>query len=367
MLKTQNKEFLSLYGWNDFFESHLSEVDHENLFLARVICEERELYRLQFNTEQSLWASVRGKIQFEAASRVDFPAVGDWVLVDLPNQSDRGVIHHVLPRKTILQRKQIGSGSDLQILATNVDYVFISSSLNEDLNFRRLERYLVVTWESGCIPVLLLTKADLYQGDLVALLAEIEARFPGVSVHTISNTCFENAKFFEQYLQAGKTAVVLGSSGVGKSTLTNYLIGNGVIRTQDIREHDDKGKHTTTSRSLYSSRYGGLIIDTPGMRMLILSEHSDGAQTQFADIEDLFTRCRFGDCQHNSEPGCAIREALEEGSLSEDRWLSYLKLMAEIRFETRKRDKAAMAEDKKLWKKRGAIGRNNWRAKRGEF
>lgn len=365
MLNT--KEFLNVYGWTAFFDGQDLPEYQEGLISARVVGEERGLYRLQINTEQSIWASLRGKLQYEATSRVDLPAVGDWVLAEFLISSNRGVIHQVLLRKTLLQRKQIGSGSDVQILAANVDYVFITSSLNEDLNIRRLERYLVVALNSGCAPVILLSKVDLFLGDLPGVLTELGGLFPGLKIHVISSTNFEEACFFQEYLQIGKTAVVLGSSGVGKSTLVNYLIGDGRIRTQDIRQSDDKGKHTTTSRSLYISRFGGLIIDTPGMRELQLSDHSDGAHAHFADIEELFSQCRFGDCRHQSEPGCAVQEALGKSELSEERWQSYLKLIAEIRFETRKRDKAAMAEEKKLWKKRHAEGRNNWRAKRGDF
>lgn len=358
------KEFLHLYGWNDFFQNQLSQTE-AFLLPARVICEERNLYRVQINLQQSLWATVRGKMQFDAAGRSDYPAVGDWVMVELPPQSDRAVIHQVLARKSVIQRKQIGIGSDVQILSSNIDYAFISSSVNADLNFRRIERYLAVIWDSGCVPVILLTKADLAE-DIASILAATELEFPGVAVHAISQNDFSKDDVFSRYLKNGATAVVVGSSGVGKSTLVNFLINEEKIKTQGSREHDDKGRHTTTSRNLYVSRYGGLIIDTPGMRELQLSDHAEGVSQQFSDIEELMQNCRFNDCQHQGDRGCAVGAALEHGKLARERWQSYVKLQAEVRFAIRKQDKAAAAAEKKLWKQRSVMARERVKQKRGE-
>ncbi len=371
---SSEKEFLSLFGWDDFFESqnpdpvYLSGEQPRStgsLFPARVICEERNLYRLQAGLNQIFWASVSGKVQFNAMSRADYPAVGDWVMVDLPSQSERGVIQQVLKRKTIIHRKQVGASADMQILSTNVDYVFITSSAISDLNYRRIERYLAVAQDAGAVPVILLTKADTCFDSIESILAETQKEFPGVQIHSLSKDNFEKAEFLAGYLKKGTTSVFIGSSGVGKSTLVNFLIGNEQIKTQDVREGDGKGRHTTTSRNLYASRYGGLIIDTPGMRELQLSDHSEGVRTQFSDIEDLIQRCRFGDCQHQTEPRCAIKEALADGSLSDGRWRSYQKLAAEVRHGMRRQNKVLAAEDRKIWKKISIEARNNSRTKKG--
>lgn len=359
------KEFLFLFGWDGFFESQIPDLITSSMFPARIICEERNLYRVQAGLNKVLWASVSGKMQFNAVSRVDYPTVGDWVMVELPSQSDRGVIHQVLKRKTVIHRKQVGSSADMQILSTNVDYAFITSSVNSDLNYRRIERYLAVAQDAGTVPVILLTKADTCPDGIDEVMGEVQREFPGVRVHTLSKDDFEKADFLADYLKNGTTSVFIGSSGVGKSTLVNFLIGNEQIKTQDVRKADGKGRHTTTSRNLYMSRYGGLIIDTPGMRELQLSGHSEGVRTQFSDIEDLIRSCRFSDCRHQTEPDCAIKEALEDGSLADDKWRSYQKLEAEVRHEMRKQDKALAAEDRKIWKKRSIEARNKGRSKKG--
>jgi len=361
------KEFLFLFGWDDFFESQISNLVSSSLFPARVICEERNLYRLQAGLNQIFWASVRGKLQLNAATRAHYPAVGDWVLVDLPSQSDRGIIHQVLQRKTIIHRKQIGSSADMQILSTNVDYAFITSSVNSDLNYRRIERYLAVAQEAGVTPVILLTKTDICNENLGDVIADVQRQFPGVQTHALSKDDFESAKFLGDYLRKGSTSVFIGSSGVGKSTLVNFLIQEEQIKTQDVRESDGKGRHTTTSRNLYVSHYGGLIIDTPGMRELQLFDHAEGVRTQFSDIEELIQSCRFSDCRHQTEPGCAIKAALDADSLSEDRWKSYQKLEAEVRHGMRKQDKVLAAEDRKIWKKRSIEARNKGRSKKGSY
>ena len=368
MLSSQ-KEFLCLFGWDDFFESHI-DIQSPNLvssflYPARVICEEKNLYRVQLGLNDVRWASVSGKMQFYAVNRADYPAVGDWVLVEAPDQADRGVIQRICNRRSIIYRKQVGSNADMQILSTNVDYVFITTSLNDELNYRRIERYLAVAWDSGATPVILLTKSDIYSEKVVDALSDARCEFPNVDIHAISKNDFEKEFFFREYLKEGKTSIVIGSSGVGKSTLVNFLIGEEQIKTQNVRESDGKGRHTTTSRSLYVSRYGGLIIDTPGMRELQLSDHIEGVSVQFSDIESLIAKCRFSDCQHQTEPNCKIREALADDSLSAERWKSYQKLAAEVRHAKRKQNKELTAEDRKIWKKISISARNKTHQKKG--
>lgn len=350
-------DFFALYGWDDFFEAHRAAAAFSAAFPARVVSEERGLYRVQRGLNQVLWASIEGKKQFGASSRLDYPAVGDWIMIEMPRGSDRALIRAVLPRKTVLQRKAAGENADLQILATNVDTVFITSSINEDLNPRRIERYLAIAFEAGCRPVLLLTKADLREKELPEIIGELKKHFPELAVHGLAKDRFDEAEFLREYLRPGTTSVILGSSGVGKSTLANFLLGKELIKTQDIREGDAKGRHTTTSRNLYLSRFGGLIIDTPGMRELQLSTHSEGISVQFADIEALLGTCRFTNCQHRTEPGCAIKSAIANSTLTEDRWQSYQKLGSEVRHALGKQDKAVAAEDRRSWKKLSNEGR----------
>ncbi len=360
-----DKEFLQLFGWDDFFESQITD-NVNTLYPARVICEERNLYRVQIAKDKVIMATISGKVQHNAVTRVDYPAVGDWVMLEPSGQSDRAMINQVLQRKTIVQRKQAGLTSDMQILSTNVDNIFITSAVNHDLNYRRIERYLAIARDAGSTPVVLLTKADT-AADIAQVIAGVENEFPGVSVYALSKENFESAEFFKDYLKKGTTSVVIGSSGVGKSTLVNFLINSDEIKTQTARGDDWKGRHTTTSRNLYVSRYGGLIIDTPGMRELQLSDHSEGISSQFSDVEDLMTSCRFSDCLHATEPGCAIIKGLADGSLPQERWQNYLKLQAEVRNGLKKQDKALAAEDRKLWKKRSVEARNNSRAKKGIY
>ncbi len=347
-----DKEFLNQFGWNGFFESQLAnfnESELETLVIARIICEERNLYRLQFSEKIKLWGAVTGKMQFEAESREDFPAVGDFVLAEI--SGERAVIKHVFERKSVLKRKQVGSNLGIQILSTNVDYAFITTSMNEDLNIRRLERYITLVADAGVRPIIVLTKADLCLEDQDTIRQKVQKAFPLVEVYSVAQDSFSEAKFLPELVSRGTTSVFIGSSGVGKSTLVNFLIGEYKMKTQEIREDDDKGKHTTTSRQLFVSRFEGLVIDTPGMRELQLLDHEEGLQSQFEDIEALAQTCRFTDCHHETEPGCAIVSALDAGELEVDRWNSYIKLLKEIRHMQRKQDKALASEDRKAWKK----------------
>ena len=334
----------------------------KTLIPSRVICEERALYQVQYGMDSIVWAAISGKMKHLATGRKDFPAVGDWVGIEIPSSADRAIIHTIAPRKSTIYRKQIGSSSDAQILSANVDYTFVTTSLNEDLSERRIERYLAMAWDSETSPIILLTKADLFPEGIDDIVEEMKTTFPNVPIYTLSKGAFDDADFFAQYLKPGTTSVIVGSSGVGKSTLVNFLTGKDraedQIATKDIREKDGKGRHTTTSRNLYVSRFGGLIIDTPGMRELSLSDHTQGVDTQFSDVVELTTQCRFSDCKHQTEPKCAVKAAIANGSLPLDRWESYLKLEAEVQQGLVKQDKALATEQKRQWKKLTEAGRD---------
>lgn len=361
-MNSSDKEFLLQFGWDGFFEGQISE-SLPNAFPARVIGEERSLYRVQVGLDQVLLATISGKIQHSAVTRIDYPAVGDWVIVEPSSQSGRVVINQVLKRKSIVQRKKAGLTSDIQILSTNVDYIFITSAVTHDLNYRRIERYLAIARDSGSTPVILLTKADT-AADIDQVVAGVKNEFPDVNIHTLSKESFAAAEFFKEYLRKGTTSVVIGSSGVGKSTLVNFLIDSEEIKTQTARGDDYKGRHTTTSRNMYTSRFGGLIIDTPGMRELQLSDHSEGISSQFSDVEEIMTRCRFSDCLHATEPGCAVLKGLEDGSLPAERWQNYQKLQAEVRNGQAKQSKSLANEDRKSWKKKSDESRERDRTKK---
>ena len=357
-------DFLERFGWDDFYSVTMAKDSSLDWLPARVISEERNLYQVQYGLEEISWASISGKMQFNAKVRADYPAVGDWVMIELRAGSERAAIQLIGPRKTTIYRKQIGSLSDAQILSTNVDFVFITTSVNEDLNHRRLERYLSIAWDSGSKPIILLTKSDLIPDQIAKVQLDIQQGFPDVPVHALSKHAMDKADFFSSYLKTGKTVVFVGSSGVGKSTLVNFLIGNEKIKTQDVREKDGKGRHTTTSRNLYVSRYGGLLIDTPGMRELALTDHKEGLDVQFEDIVSIFPSCKFSDCQHLAEPGCAVKMALNNKTLSQARWDSYKKLEAEMRLGKRKQDKGMDAENRKKQKKVKVDARDRGRAKK---
>ncbi|MGE5397368.1 MAG: ribosome small subunit-dependent GTPase A [Chitinophagales bacterium] len=316
------------YGLIPRFEQEATR--YEGLFLARVTEQHRDLYKV-IGEHGELYAAVTGRLAYNAGNSTDFPAVGDWVMIDRTD-SDAGnaVIHYILPRKSVFERRAAGTANDIQIVAANIDVVFICMSLNADFNLRRLERYLAIGWNSAATPVIVLTKADLCR-DLDQRLAEISTVSVGTDVVVCSNADDNGFQDLSSYLEAGKTYAFIGSSGVGKSTLINRLLGQDVLATNEVRADDDKGRHTTTYRQLILLPQGGIVIDTPGMRELHLD--SGNLTRSFEDIEDLAAVCRYRDCSHTTEPGCAVRRAIETGVLSNDRFENYLKLQKEISYD----------------------------------
>lgn len=336
-------------GWNSFFEKAFEPYLSGGYRAGRVSLEHKHMYRVQTEACEAL-AEVSGKMRHLALRREDYPAVGDWVVLSIREEEQRATIHAVLPRKSKFSRKVAGQVTEEQIVATNVDTVFLVTALNLDFNVRRIERYLVLAWESGANPVIVLSKADLCP-DPEALAAEVAAVAVGVPIHIISSAENRGIQELADYISPGQTVALLGSSGVGKSTLVNRIYGKEILDTGDIRSGDDKGKHTTTHRELISLPGGGILIDTPGMRELQLWDASEGLSTSFQDIEELAEQCFFQNCKHQNEPKCAVKEALDEGTLPEGRFHSYVKLQKELAYLARKEDKGLQAAEKAKWKK----------------
>ena len=322
-----NYENLKRYGFNDRFENDAKE--YERLIPARVTQQHTNLYKII--TEQGeISAAVSGKLMYTAQDSLDFPAVGDWVMADIADSnSNSAVIRGILARKSVFVRKAAGTSNTVQIVAANIDMVFICMSLNEDFNLRRLERYLVIAWDSMATPIIVLTKADLC-GDLSDKLLEVESVSVGTDVIVCSSMYENGFESVKSYIKEGRTIAFLGSSGVGKSTLINRLLGQDVLKTKEIREDDGMGRHTTTHRELILLPGGGVVIDTPGMREMQIS--TGNLRKAFEDIEDIAQNCRFKDCSHIYEPGCAVKAAIETGELDEKRFASYQKLLRETAY-----------------------------------
>ncbi len=337
---------LETYGWSDALQRHFAPHAADGLIAGRVTLQQRGLYGVITELGE-LKGEISGKLARDAQAG-GYPAAGDWVALGANGPRELAIIHHVLPRRTAFTRKAVGPGGGAQVVAANVDVAFITASLNGDLNPRRLERYLASAWQSGAQPVVVLTKADLC-ADVEAAVAGVEAVAVGAPAHAISSLTGAGLEAVRGYLGPGRTAVMVGSSGVGKSTLVNVLAGADRMATQAIREDDGRGRHTTSHRELILLPGGGLVLDTPGMRELGLWDSDEGLLATFEDIEALGANCRFGDCGHTNEPGCAVRAALESGTLDDGRWQSYRKLKRELAFQESKEDPALRAARRRQW------------------
>lgn len=312
---------------SDYFLSQANMYD--NLFVGRVSSQAKGLYKVILENGEIL-ANISGKLRFDITNEIDLPAVGDFVMLDrVDDKNGEAIIHHILTRKSAFVRKSAGTKNQSQIIATNIDTIFICMSLNNDFNLRRIERYLSIAWSSGANPIIVITKSDLCE-NLQSRIDEVNSVAIGTTVLITSSMSNDGYISIKPYVKEGETVAFIGSSGVGKSTLINRLLGNDIITTAGLR-NDDKGRHTTTRRELIVLDNGATVIDTPGMREVGLV--SVDTAKSFADIEELARQCKFNDCTHIKEPKCAVLEAIENNILSTARLESYRKLRKEAKYD----------------------------------
>jgi len=337
-------------GWSPYFDRQVTDEERARCAPARVVWESREHYRLA-TTDAEWRGELAGRLRHAALTRADVPTVGDWVLADLRPGEGSATIQRRLDRRSAFTRAAAGRSAEQQVVAANVDIVLLVTSCNRDFNVRRVERYLALAWESGANPIIVVNKSDLADGGHEAWRAEMAAVARGVPIVVASALRGDGLEAIRSAIRAdGITTALLGSSGVGKSTLVNALVGTELQDVSEIRWHDARGRHRTTARQLFCLHGGGILIDTPGMRELQLWDAEDGVQHVFADIEALGAGCRFRDCSHEREPGCAVLAAVDEGALAGDRFDSYRKLQREEQFLRERHDGSARAEQKRQGK-----------------
>jgi ribosome biogenesis GTPase len=331
-------------GYGPFFSTQFDTLNRPEFVPARIAADGPGIYHLLGC--QAPLGELSGRLRHQLVGSAR-PAVGDWVAV--ADGAERAVIHRVLERRTAMVRRAADTEATAQVIAANLDLVGIVTSANRDLNLRRLERYLTAVWDSGASPVVILNKTDL-AADVAPLVAEIEAVAFGVPVLPVSATENIGMDALWAQLRPGVTVGLVGSSGVGKSSLVNRLLGREAQLVNAIRAHDARGRHTTTRRELIVLPGGGVLIDTPGMRELGLIEDGGGVAATFAEIEEAAARCRFNDCRHEGEPGCAVRAALAAGEIGQERWESYRKLQRELAAAETRRDPLLAAAERRHWK-----------------
>jgi ribosome biogenesis GTPase len=354
---------LAQWGWGKREQALLQPFAEHGWQPARVLAEHRGSYVVATG-ERDITATVSGKFRYAAASAEDFPAVGDWVALEMGDGGQSAVIQGVLPRSTRFVRPARGPMPEAQVVAANVDLVLLVTGLDHDFNVRRLERYLALAWSSGAEPVIVLNKADLCE-DLAGRLADVSIVAPGVPVRVLSALDGTGIDSLTPLLEPGKTVALLGSSGVGKSTIVNALLGYERQATGSVREGDQRGRHTTTMRELLVMPGGALLIDNPGIRSVGMWEIEEGLADAFADVEEFAARCRFNDCSHALEPGCAVQAAIARGELPAARLDSMNKLARESAALARRVDPELRANTKRRWKQIHKSVRVQMKAKYG--
>jgi len=340
---------LEAFGWNQFFATNFGPFLSEGYSAGRVAVQHKTQYEL-YSEYGELSAETAGKMHHDARGKRDLPVVGDWVVIRVREQEGEATIYDILPRKSKFSRKAAGTKTEEQIVAANIDTVFLVTGLDGNFNLRRLERYLVVAWESGAEPIIALNKADLCD-DIERKVREVESVALGVPIVVMSAIDNRGLDHVLAHVKRGATGALLGSSGVGKSTIVNHLLGRELQRTQEVRGTDDRGRQTTARRELIVLPSGGLLMDTPGMRELQLWGGDEGILDAFQDIAELARQCPFRDCQHGLEPDCAVQQALKDGTLDPGRFASYEKLQREIAYLHSREDKTTEQVEKEKWKK----------------
>ena len=340
-----NMDKLDNIGFSHWFRSRL-EADKVAVHdIARVVSVHKDRYTIS-NGLGEVFAELSGNLFYTANSSIDLPTTGDWVYADFYDDDTHAIIHGVIPRKTLLRRKTAGKSVDFQLIAANIDVAFVIQSADYNFNLRRLERYLVMVHEGGITPVVLLSKCDLIpQDEINKIKKSVLSIAPQVTVIAFSNMSGKNIEAIKDFLSLGHTYCLLGSSGVGKTTLLNSILGSEYFATQSVSKKENKGRHTTTSRELIQLGNGAMLIDTPGMRELGNMSVDTGMDETFSEILVLSQNCKFNNCSHTNEKGCAILAAIKEGDLSEERYKNYIKMKNESAFnemsysEKRKKDK----------------------------
>jgi ribosome biogenesis GTPase len=339
-------------GYTESFEKSRIDQNLEGFETGRVIAEHRERYIVK-TAQGDFEAEITGNMRFTAKSREEFPAVGDWVALT-PFESDFAIIHHIYPRFSVLKRQATGQSGEVQLIAANIDYAFLVQAVDRDFNINRIERYLTICYSAKVNPIIVLTKIDLAdQARVTELIEQIKARIEHVPVLTISNETLSGYKTIGSFIKKGKTYCLLGSSGVGKSSLINNLSGKSIMKTGSISPSTTKGKHITSHRELIVLEQGGIFIDNPGMREVGIADTASGLETTFERIVSLSLTCKFKDCTHTEETGCSVLEALENGDIDEKSYENYLRMEKE-----KKHFESSLAERRKKDKEFGKMLKN---------